>query len=104
MPCLPKLRNTPQGGLETNSAQRLFGRRTKTVDSEIRRLLCRSREKKVEVRCATIAERVDNNRNLTWLAAGDVVRMQHIGRNNKHWKEAIVTKQVKRSYEVTTKP
>ena len=57
----------------------------------------------MEEKRASVAERYDNKRNLTQLTVGDVVVMQPIEKNNKLWKEAVVTKQVKsRSYEVTT--
>ena len=108
---LLNIRNTPQEGLTTSPAQRLFGRRTRTLipcssvclkpaasglfDNERRRL---------EDKKANIAQQYIDRRELPTLRVGDTVRMQPINNTDKQWREATVSKTLpNRSYEVTNK-
>ena len=104
---LLNLRNTPQEGLSMSPAQRLLGRRTKTLIPTTTEVLkpqgentekCR---KQMENKKVATAERHMYRPQLKPFNVGDVVRMQPINRAEKEWKEATVSKQLEaRSYEV----
>lgn len=105
---LLNLRNTPQESMTTSPAQRLMGRRTKTLiptsNACLRPKVHTMEQERLEQKKAHVAERYMDRRNLTRLSLGDNVRMQPIGDSKKLWEEATVSKQLSpRSYEVTTK-
>lgn len=100
-------RNTPSEGLETSPTQRLLGRQTKTLlpitrtALQQRTTVSNSFQKKKECRKFQTAERFIHRRSLPPLHVGDNVRMQPID-DGKEWKEATITKQLRRgSYEVS---
>jgi hypothetical protein len=104
-------RNTPSEGLNSSPAQRLLGRRTKTLLPTTAELLkpnsapsIKEQVKLKEIQKNHIAVRMNASRkDLKPLKPGDIVRMQPIKRGEKEWKPATVTKQLKqRTYEVKT--
>ena len=106
---LLNIRNTPQEGMTSSPAQRLMGRRTRTLMPTFvdrlkpRNINIENDRKKMEDKRSKIADRHLNRRTLTPLHVGDTVRMQPIDDKNQRWKSATVTKELKRrSYEVTT--
>ncbi|XP_014665126.1 PREDICTED: uncharacterized protein K02A2.6-like, partial [Priapulus caudatus] len=104
---LLNLRNTPTESLQTSPAQRLVGRRTKTMlPTTLDRLRPTNQDAevtKMDDKRATLAQRKNEFRHdLPPLRVGDTVRMQPIQTGLKEWKPATVTKQIKsRTYEVT---
>lgn len=104
---LLNFRNTPTEGLASSPAQRLFGRRTKSLIPTTSMLLeprtishSYLKEKKDDKQFI-VAQRFENRRNLTPLKLGDSVRMQPIQTGKKVWEKATVTKNLaRRSYEV----
>lgn len=107
---LLNLRNTPQEGLTTSPAQRLMGRRTKTIVPTTSSLLkpaaaehIEGEKQRMENKRSKVAERYIDRKDLPPLQLGDAVRMQPID-NSRDWKEATVTQRLKsRTYEVTTR-
>ncbi len=107
---LLNLRNTPQEGLTTSPAQRLFGRRTKTLLPTAHDSLVPSNvhmsdvNLQTERKLATASKsHSDTCRDLKPLQTGDTVRVQPIRPGVKTWEEGKITKQLtNRSYEVET--
>jgi hypothetical protein len=106
---LLNLRNTPTEGLDISPAQRLFGRRTKTVMPQTANSLLpaahdRRIHEKQEGRRARVAQRIDEDRrDLRPLKEGEAVRLQPINRHQKEWRPAIVARRLStRTYEVQT--
>ena len=108
---LLNLRNTPQEGLSTSPAQRLMGRRTRTLipttPSLLRPMASDQMDKekeKMEKKRATVAEQyMTERKNLDSLQAGENVRIQPIDNSSHHWRQATVIQRLKnRSYEVMT--
>ena len=103
---LLNIRNSPTEGLDTSPAQRLFGRRTKsmlpTTESKLTPHYPFSASeawKKQEKRL----RRQDHGKDLKHLAPGDNVRIQPLRPYAREWREATVTKKLTgRSYEVET--
>ena len=101
-------RNTPTEGMDTSPAQRLLGRRTKTLLPTTELKLCpntmmaeRAAQQKEERRVRSLKK---NGNDLRPLSTGDTVRIQPIQSGVKEWQEAKVTKQLtSRSYEVTNR-
>ena len=106
-----ELRNTPTQGVESSPAQRLHGRRTRTMLPTTAKLL--------KPRCAEILtaerkkmKRVQNKqemyfnrhaKDLTTLQEGDIVRLKPCRQGSKFWQKAIVQRRLyERSYEVET--
>ena len=104
---LLNLRNTPTEGLNTSPAQRLLGRRTKSLmpmaESKLRPGYINP-EKEAELKEDRRAQAADmSKKDLKPLQTGDNIRMQPIDTGKTEWQEAKVTKQLtSRSYEVTT--
>jgi len=101
-------RNTPQEGLNYSPAQKLMGRRTRTLLPTTKTLLDpatiddKSLRTQKEKKQETVASKFINRRELPTLSPGQKVRMQPIQSNVTNWKEARVNKQLSsRSYEVT---
>ena len=88
-------RNTPQEGIDATPAQRLMGRRTKTLIPTVPSLLeprSADTEKTViqrEKKQAKMSAPYESRRVLPPLHPNDTVRMQPID-GTKHWKEATV--------------
>ena len=106
---LLSLRNTPQEGIVTSPAQRMFGRRTRTLIPTLPEKLKPStvdldvQRKPIEQKKITVAERYAHRRALKPLSPGETVRMQPIESGKKDWRQATVSTQIKRrSYEVIT--
>ncbi|XP_014681748.1 PREDICTED: uncharacterized protein K02A2.6-like [Priapulus caudatus] len=101
-------RNTPTEGMSTSPAQRLLGRRTKTVMpiSEAKLKpgyadLIRKAQSKERKRMLRESRR--NCRELSRLAVGNTVRMQPLVPGKREWQEARVSKQLTgRSFEMPT--
>ncbi len=100
-------RNTPTEGVGTSPAQRLFGRRTKTLlpttaeqlkpqgysDSAIR----------MEEKKAKVASRYVHRKELQPISPGTTVMMKPVTPFAKEWREGVVTKPLSpRTYEVQT--
>ena len=104
---LLNLRNTPTAGMTTSPAQRLMGRRTRSLLP-----MPESKLEHQEVEHRQEANRKEDKRvrghklpqtKLTMLRTGDNVRVQPYSSDTKEWKEGKVTKQLtSRSYEVVT--
>ncbi len=100
-------RNTPSEGMDSSPAQRLFGRRTKTLLPTSSRLLrpqsVRGVQKQLYSRKAKQAWYYNRGtKELSGLNQGDAVRMKLPGQK-KRWSKATVQGQVDvRSYEVRT--
>ena len=106
---LLNLRNTPTEGLKSSPAQRLMGRRTKTLDPTTSYVLKASsgyfkdERERMEDKQTRVGERCSNRRVLRPLQPGNLVRIQPIQAGRRQWEQATVTKRlVRRSYEVTT--
>lgn len=106
---LLNIRNTPQEGLNTSPAQRLMGRRMKTLvptnDTLLKPRHCFLEEERklMQNKKSTVAERHQDRRSLRPLSIGEAVRMQPIDNKMKEWKGATVIKKLKnRTYEVET--
>ena len=104
---LLNIRNTIQEGLDYSPAQRLFGRRTKTIIPTTSELLqpkytdYQKAKMQLEDKKVTTAGRFAGKRTLKPLNIGDTVRMQPIDSSKSEWKEATVSKKLKsRTYEV----
>ena len=103
---LLNLRNSPTEGLDTSPAQRLFGRRTKTLlpttESKLTPHYPYSASeawKKQERRL----RHSSTGKELKQLEPGDTVRVQPLRPHAREWTEATVKKQLTgRSYEVET--
>ena len=104
---LLNLRNTPTEGLNTSPAQRLFGRRTKSMipTSEARMrpgYADTSQETALKEKRRTQSTPT-NLRDLQRLDVGDTVRMQPIRTGEREWKEATVKKAItSRAFDVET--
>ena len=106
---LLKLRNAPTEGLKTSPAQRLKGRRTKTLVPTTSYVLrpsssySKGERERMEDKQARVGEGCSNRRVLRLLQPGSLVRIQPIQAGRREWDQATVTKRlVRRSYEVTT--
>lgn len=103
---LLNLRNSPTEGLDTSPAQRLFGRRTKSLlpmtESKLTPHYPYSASeawKKQERR----TRQQDTGKELRHLEPGENVRIQPLKPHAREWTEATVSKQLTgRSYEVET--
>ena len=102
-------RNTPTEGMQSSPAQRLMGRRTKTlIPTTLPKLIPATffhtdEKRRMDEKRANMATRHLDNRTLKPLEMGQKVRIQPIQKGGKLWKEAVVTKSVNgRSYEVAT--
>ena len=104
---LLNLRNTPNEGLNTSPAQRLLGRRTKSLlpmaNSKLMPCLLDPRYESVAKenhRVKTTSTQQHKN-DLRPLEIGQTVRMQPIGTREREWQQATVSKSFgNRSYEV----
>lgn len=101
------LRNTPTQGINYSPAQRIFGRRTKTLLPVDEHLL---RPRYADVIKEKLYERKERQtyyystgtKELKPLLEGDTIRIRRTG-NEKGWKKAYVQEQsVARSYKVRT--
>ena len=106
---LLNLRNTPREGLKTSPAQRLMGRRTKTLVPTTSYILkpssgySKDESERMEDKQVIVGERCSNRRVLRPLQPGKLVRIQPIQAGRRDWEQATVTKRlVRRSYEATT--
>ena len=103
-------RNTPSEGLGTSPAQRIFGRRTKTLLPTSSRLLKPKIPEDVDqkLKLQKAKQSINYNqgaRELDDLHPGDIVRLQPLGSigKDKQWAQARVEAQVDiRSYQVRT--
>ena len=103
-------RNTPSEGLGTSPAQRIFGRRTKTLLPTSSRLLKPKIPEDVDqkLKLQKAKQSIDYNqgaRELDDLHPGDIVRLQPLGSigKDKQWAQARVEAKVDiRSYQVRT--
>ena len=102
-------RNTPTVGLDSSPAQRLFGRRTRTLVPTASKLLKPHIQKRVvakkEQKHQKQKQHYDKSaKELPPLKRGDIVRVQpHPKAQSKRWQKARVEKQVdSRSYLVRT--
>ena len=103
-------RNTPSEGMETSPAQRLLGRRCKTLQPTTVELLrpesvpnwkFMSQRKKLNDKQANYYNR--DAKDLQPLEEGDIVRMRPFRLGQKSWDRAIVKRRYdERSYEVET--
>ena len=102
-------RNTPQEGIDYSPAQRLMGRRTKTLlptnpillnpETVEKKKLEMQRERKQFL----MSEKFSHRKHMCPLKTNDHVRMQPIQEQQKLWKPATVKKQINaRSYIVET--
>ena len=99
-------RNTPTAGLNTSPAQRLLGRRTRSLlpmnDSKFETKVDSAQEAqlKEDKRARDLNSK---GKALKQLKVGDNVRVEPYGSKKKEWDEATVSKQLtSRSYEVVT--
>lgn len=104
---LLNLRNTPTEGLNTSPAQRLLGRRTKSLlPTASAKLVPGYHDPRTETNLKEKRKMGASNlggRDLRPLTLGDTVRMQPIENNKKEWKQATVSQQLNsRSFIVTT--
>ena len=105
---LLNIRNTPSQGMDSSPAQRLLGRRTKTILPTARSLLeSRSSVTKQETDQLKMIQRRQaryydrSARDLPTLRGGDTVRMKPFRLGDKSWKKAKVVERLDdRSYEV----
>ena len=105
---LLNIRNTPSQGMDSSPAQRLLGRRTKTIIPTARSLLeSRSTVTKQETDQLKMIQRRQawyydrSARDLPTLHEGDTVRMKPFSLGDKSWKKAKVVERLDdRSYEV----
>lgn len=103
-------RNTPSEGLATSPAQRIFGRRTKTLLPTSSRLLKPKIPEDVDqkLKLQKAKQSINYNqvaRELDDLHPGDMVRLQPLGSigKDKQWAQARVEAKVdNRSYQVRT--
>lgn len=101
------LRNTPTQGINYSPAQRIFGRRTKTLLPVAEHLLRPRYADVIKLKLYERKERQTYNYNrgakeLKPLSEGDTVRIRPTG-NKKGWKKAYVQEQSDvRSYKVRT--
>jgi transposase InsO family protein len=106
---LLNLRNTPTEGLDISPAQRLFGRRTKTIMpttfSNLRPSFENNKATELQdKKRAKWAERTGHHRReLRPLAVGEPVRLQPTAPHQREWRPATITRQLPyRTYEVVT--
>ncbi len=104
---LLNLRNTPTAGMTTSPAQRLMGRRTRSLlpasESKLEHIGVPSREEAMRKEDKRVRESKTISSKLTMLNVGDNVRIQPYSKDIREWKEGKVERQVtSRSYEVTT--
>ena len=105
---LLNIRNTPSQGMDSSPAQRLLGRRTKTILPTARSLLeSRSSVTKQETDQLKMIQRQQaryydrSARDLPTLREGDTVRMKPFRLGDKSWKKAKVVERLDdSSYEV----
>ena len=103
-------RNTPSEGLESSPAQRLMGRRTRTLlpttNSLLRPATIDHSSAKLGIRAQQMKQQFYFNKHakdLPHLEEGDVVRMQPFTKGKKTWDKAVVSKRLdQRSYEVVS--
>ena len=101
-------RNTPTEGLNTSPAQRLLGRRTKTMlptASEKLKPGYENPQQETSLKQNMRAKAIENSggRDLRPLKEGDSVRLQPFAPGDKEWRQATVTQALSsRSYEVQT--
>ena len=100
-------RNTPTEGLYTSLAQRLMGRRTKTLIPTTTIALKpnqpRNTKTKMEVKRTKVAVRSTNRKSLHQLHPRDTVRVQPTQPGHRVWKMDTVTQHLgRRIYEVAT--
>ena len=105
---LLNLRNTPTEGLSTSPAQRLMGRRTRTVvptsSEALRPSMPADESTGLRAKKMMSAEKHTNRQELAPLRAGENVRVQPIRPGDKVWKEATVAHHIDgKSYKVVTK-
>lgn len=106
---LLNLRNVPSQGVETSPAQRLMGRRTRTLLSVTRSLLepkgppTKSETEQLELNQQRQAKYYNKSaRDLQPLKQGDTVRMKPFQLGNKTWMKGKISQRLdERSYEVT---
>lgn len=106
---LLNLRNVPSQGVETSPAQRLMGRRTRTLLSVTRSLLepkgppTKSETEQLELNQQRQAKYYNKSaRDLQPLKQGDTVRMKPFQLGNKTWMKGKISQRLdERSYEAT---
>jgi hypothetical protein len=103
---LLNLRNTPTEGLKTSPAQRLMGRRTKslvpTSTEALKPSVPHDEKPLLEAKKMTAAERYTHRRTLAPLQAGESVRIQPI-RGEREWQKATVEEHLDgKSYKLIT--
>ena len=106
---LLNMRNTPTEGLKSSQAQRLMGRRTKTLAPTTSYVLrpssgySKDERERMEDKQRRVGERCSNKRVLRPLQPGNRVSIQPIQAGRRELEQTTVTKRlVRRSYEVTT--
>ncbi len=103
------MRNTPQQGIGLSLAQRLFGRRTKTILPTMHQLL----KERTDVSCTVEMLKMNHERrkkywdksakDLPHLKSGDCVRVKPYKSGDNAWKKAVVHQKLDRwSYEIET--
>ena len=106
---LLNIRNTPTEGWHSSPAQRLFGRRTKTIlpttSSCLRpenRAIQSERIKASNKRIADTDRQNVHRKDLPLLKSGDPVHVQPITPHQREWKSGVVTRPLSsRTYEVS---
>ena len=102
---LLSIRNTPTEGLDTSPAQRIFGRRTKTLmptlNNQLETPTVKDNHYKIERKRIQTASKQTKYTSLQPLAIGDNVRMQPLQSFQREWKQATVSQKLPhRNYEV----
>ena len=104
---LLNLRNTPTEGLETSPAQRLMGRRTRSLlpasEQALRPAAPPGQQARMASKKMKAAERHCAGRALAPLKSGEGIRVQPIRQGQREWQHGIVQKHLDgRSYEILT--
>ena len=101
-------RNTPSQGIDRSPAQRMLGRRTKTLIPTGGPLLKQNDKELVKLQLKQNQERQSwyynkKSKDLPPLAEGDVVRMRPYKIGDKSWQKGVVLRRLdERSYDVET--